>query len=120
MSIAAEFVRLLRLDVPQDTIVPTESRETILPPERKTMRHWALADRGQVVGSSRHVEAEPHDFGAAVRVLVRLYKRCEQNGNANLARRAQAALRALIGPQSDLVDGDEMVASESTLKGVGP
>ena len=116
MSDADEFVRLLRLDTPQDTIaMPTT--------ERNTKRFWALADQGQVIASSK--AAEPDDFGSAVRVLVRLYRRCERKGNANLARRVQAALAALLGPQKHLRDDDGSPASvmelaEHTLRGLGP
>ena len=110
---ADEFVRLLRLDVPQDTIMPT------ITTDRSTKRFWALVDRGGIVSN----KDEPDDFGSAVRVLVRLYDRCEKQGNTNLARRAQAALKVLLGPQQHLRgDDDAPVVIESprpTLRGIG-
>jgi hypothetical protein len=69
------------------------------------------------------VAETPEDFGKAVTALVTLYNRCERRGNAGLARRAQASLAALLGPQKHLRGDDTPpvleVDVERTLRGLG-
>lgn len=89
----------------------------------RTKRFWALADNGNLVSGASD-KKDPDDFGSAVRILARLYKRCERTGNRNLARRAQAALAALLGPQKHLQCEDSPMPAEPlnerTLRGLGP